>query len=133
MQEKTLKKLSPDELQNVLNDHRRWLESEGTHGRKADLRCCDLSNRNLFGVDLRMSVLRDIDFSRTNLRTANLKQADLHSCRFHQADFQHRFQRRQARKCKFPRCQYRPEIFTNSKLARMHVRLTDRCRAGIED
>ena len=52
MQEITPKKLPSGELEHILSDHRRWLESEGTCGRKADLRCCDLSYRNLFGVDL---------------------------------------------------------------------------------
>lgn len=93
MQEKTPKKVPPNELDHILSDHHRWVETEGTHGRKADFRYCDLSNRNLFGVDLRMAVLKDIDFSHANLRTANLKQADLYNCRFYQADFQHRFQR----------------------------------------
>ncbi len=54
MQEKILKKLPSDELELILSDHRRWLESEGTRGRRADLRCCDLSNRNLFGVGLKI-------------------------------------------------------------------------------
>ena len=88
MQEKTRKKLPPAELDDILGDHRRWLESEGSHGRRADLRCCDLSNRDLFGVVLKMAVLKDIDFSHANLRTADLKQADIHNCRFHKAHMQ---------------------------------------------
>ncbi len=79
---KTRKKLPLDELEHILSDHHRWLESEGTRGRRADLRCCDLSNRDLFGVVLSLAVLRDIDFSCSNLRTANLKQAELHGCTF---------------------------------------------------
>ena len=85
---KIQKKLPSDELEYILNNHHRWLESKGTDGDRADLRYCDLSNRNLSGVDLRMAILRNINFSRANLRTANLKQTDLHGCRFHQAHMQ---------------------------------------------
>lgn len=52
MPEKTRKKLTPDELKVILSEHRRWLESEGTRGRRADLRGRDLSDRDLFGVVL---------------------------------------------------------------------------------
>ena len=88
MKEKTRKKLPSDELDQILDDHRRWLEYEGTLGRRANLRCCDLSNRDLFGVVLKMAVLKDVDFSGANLRTANLKQAELHGCRFHRTHMQ---------------------------------------------
>jgi len=38
MPEKTRKKLPPDELDDILGEHRRWLESGGTLGRRADLK-----------------------------------------------------------------------------------------------
>jgi uncharacterized protein YjbI with pentapeptide repeats len=88
MQGKSPRKPSPDGLTHILGDHRRWLESKGARGCRADLKRCDLSYRNLFGAVLIGAVFRDIDFSRSNLGTANLKQADIYNCRFHQAHMQ---------------------------------------------
>jgi uncharacterized protein YjbI with pentapeptide repeats len=82
MQEKTRKMLPPDELNDILGDHRRWLESEGTRGRRANLRGCDLSNRDLFGVVLKMAVLKDIDFS-----YASLREIDFHKAQIFNTDF----------------------------------------------
>ena len=58
MKEKTRKKLPPDELDHILDDHRRWLESEGSHGCRAELRYCDLSDHDLFGAVLEKAVLK---------------------------------------------------------------------------
>ena len=58
-----MRKFTSEELQQVLHDHARWLESEGMYGNRADLsgsdlRRCDLSGSDLSGSDLRRCDLR---------------------------------------------------------------------------
>jgi len=66
----------PDQIQKVLNDHCRWVESEGRHGRRAGLRRFDLKGADLFGSNLRSA----------NLSGANLSGADLSDCDLENAD-----------------------------------------------
>lgn len=40
-----MKKLSNDELNDILNEHEKWLRDEG--GKRANLSDCDLSGRDL--------------------------------------------------------------------------------------
>ncbi len=60
------------DLQRVLQEHRRWLESDGQDGSRADLSLQDLRGRSLAGADLRAALLRD-----TRLQDAGLEGADL--------------------------------------------------------
>jgi hypothetical protein len=73
----TLRKISKTELDQILDDHRHWLESNGQEGS-----CADLSNTNLRGVvlegaDLQFAYLKDADLVGANLRGANLYSASL--------------------------------------------------------
>ena len=61
-----------EDLQKILADHALWLESEGEHGKRADLRGADLR-----GADLRGANLSDADLRGANLRGANLSEANL--------------------------------------------------------
>ena len=64
-------------LQKILDDHRKWLETNGNKGVKADLRGVDLWRADLREVDLREADLRGADLREADLRGADLKGADL--------------------------------------------------------
>ena len=70
------------EFAEVLDQHRRWVESGGTEGAQghlsgADLTGVDLTAANLQGAELQKANLRGADLSMANLRNANLVEADL--------------------------------------------------------
>jgi nucleoid DNA-binding protein len=70
--------LKPAELKKMLNDHRRWLESEGQKGQKANLAYAKLKEADLYGAHL----------SRINLQGADLQGADLCEADLYEADLQ---------------------------------------------
>ena len=88
MQNNTYKKISFNELNRILMNHRQWLESSGTRGQRAEFNGIDLSNRDLFGAILTRAIIEDVDLCGANLRTANLQEANIRKCRFSQAHFQ---------------------------------------------
>lgn len=55
-----MKRLTQEELDSILADHKLWLETECTKGKRADLRGAKLDGADLRGADLRGA---DIDFS----------------------------------------------------------------------
>jgi hypothetical protein len=61
-----------EKLQKILVEHKKWLESDGKEGKKADLRGADLR-----GADLRVADLRGADLRGADLRVADLREADL--------------------------------------------------------
>ncbi len=70
------------ELKEVLTKHKRWLDTDGKEGIRADLRKAilqeaDLHGLNLQAADLEGAHLSVADLMGTNLRLANLKRADL--------------------------------------------------------
>ena len=82
--------MKPEELNEILADHAKWLRGEGGQQANlslADLRCAnlreanlvdaDLSVANLIGADLRWADLRGADLSGANLSGADLRWADL--------------------------------------------------------
>jgi nucleoid DNA-binding protein len=79
--------LKRDELNKILSDHRRWLDSHGRRGEKAvlshaalvraDLFAAKLSFIDLQGADLREALLSEADLYDANLREANLANAVL--------------------------------------------------------
>ena len=74
--------MNSSELKTILECHRKWIETNGLEGKKADLRdsdlrrCdlrrCDLRGCNLSGCDLRDSDLRDSDLSGCDLDYSSL-------------------------------------------------------------
>lgn len=54
-----------ENLSEILNQHKLWLESEGREGKRADLSGANLRHANLSGADLRHADLScaDLDFS----------------------------------------------------------------------
>ncbi|MFQ5914720.1 MAG: pentapeptide repeat-containing protein [Nitrospinota bacterium] len=71
-----LRGLSPKEIE-VLEVHRKWLESEGREGKRAILDGADLRRANLFKIKLRGAGLRRADLEGAILGEASLEKADL--------------------------------------------------------
>ena len=68
--------MNTEELEEILEKHRKWINSE-YGGKRADLRGANLSDANLRGADLRDADLRDADLRGANLSDANLRGANL--------------------------------------------------------
>lgn len=79
------------DLENVLAEHKKWIDSKGEEGRLANLqetylRLADLRLANLEGANLRWVVLRRANLEGANLRYANLRYADLRDAEVRGAD-----------------------------------------------
>ena len=64
--------ISAPELQQVLKNHKLYLDSKGARGLRANL-----SNQNLRGADLRGADLRDANLEGANLEEAKMSGAHL--------------------------------------------------------
>ena len=78
--EQIMREISPEKLNEILKEHRQWLEGDGG-GERANLRDADLRDANLLRADLRDADLRD-----ANLRGADLRGADLWDANLLRAD-----------------------------------------------
>ena len=70
------------ELKEIIANHKKWVETNGKEGTRADLRKAILQEADLHGVNLQSADLEGAhlsvaDLMGTNLRLANLKRADL--------------------------------------------------------
>ena len=68
--------MTKEELKNVLDLHRKWLNDEDG-GVRADLRGANLWGANLRGANLRGANLWGANLWGADLREANLREADL--------------------------------------------------------
>jgi hypothetical protein len=73
-----MKKITEEELKEILEQHELWLDSNGKEGKCADLRCADLTCANLSGAKLSGADLTDADLTWADLTGANLTSADLY-------------------------------------------------------
>jgi nucleoid DNA-binding protein len=73
--------LMPNELNKILNDHRRWLESEGKKGKRANLAYAKLK-----GADLYAACLSRINLQGADLEGADLSEADLYGANLQDAN-----------------------------------------------
>ncbi len=64
--------MSPEQLKEILEAHRKWVDSEGKEGEKASLIGVNLQGASLIGANLQGASL-----SRANLQGANLIRANL--------------------------------------------------------
>src|SRR5271168_4036626 len=74
-----VRKLSPDEVEQMLASHRLYLETEYHEGHRANFSSADLSGRDFSGLNLRgikmdRAMLRGADFTRAHLQSANLTE-----------------------------------------------------------
>jgi uncharacterized protein YjbI with pentapeptide repeats len=67
------------ELARVVEHHRRWVESKGLHGRRADLTRAELEGTCLSGtsINLQDAVLHGVNLRRADLSMSDLRQACL--------------------------------------------------------
>ena len=77
--------MTEEELKNVLDLHRKWLNCE-KGGVRADLRGADLREADLRGADLRVANLRVANLRGADLREADLREADLRGADLREAD-----------------------------------------------
>ena len=80
---RALRDLGKEELEEILEGHRRWVESHGEEGTRADLSSCNLEGIDLTGANLQEALLR-----KANLRWADLFLADLRGACVVQANLQ---------------------------------------------
>ncbi len=81
-----LRKLSKQELDKIIDNHKLWLNSECEKGERADLSYADLRYVNLSYADLDNADLSYADLSNANLHNANLHNANLHNADLSNAD-----------------------------------------------
>ena len=74
-------KISDDELNEILANHKLWIDSNSKYGNHAILHYADLSDADLHGANLNYAVL-----SGANLNDADLSDADLHGANLNYAD-----------------------------------------------
>ena len=72
-----LRTISKQELDKIIDNHKKWLKSGGDEGERANLSSADLSYANLRYADLSSADLRSADLRSADLRSANLSSADL--------------------------------------------------------
>jgi hypothetical protein len=83
-----MKKVTKEELNSILELHKKWLKNkEG--GKRADLSSADLSSADLSSADLSSADLSSADLSSANLRYANLRYANLSSADLSYADLRY--------------------------------------------
>ena len=79
-----LRNISKEELDKIIDNHKKWLQSGGEEGERADLssanlRYADLSYADLRYANLRYANLRSADLSYADLSSADLSYANLRS------------------------------------------------------
>jgi hypothetical protein len=80
-------KKTQEVIDQILQQHKLWIETNGVKGDRAELRHAsligaDLRNANLFGVLLCNADLRDANLLGADLRRVNLYGANLRGARF---------------------------------------------------
>lgn len=78
--------MKQSELEQILAQHKIWLNSNKVEGKQADLSCIDLRGAKLAGADLRQAKLVHTDFRGADLRTVNMEKAKLETANFEKAD-----------------------------------------------
>ena len=76
------REISEEDLKKVLGNHKKWIESDGKEGERADLQRANLqytllNGVNLQGANLGGANLQKVDLSGANLQRAILKEANL--------------------------------------------------------
>ncbi len=74
---KPLREITDEELQKILAEHKKWLESKGKEGEQAVLEKTNLKRKKLHGANLQHARLDGSDLSGAHLSKANLQNASL--------------------------------------------------------
>ncbi len=72
-----LREIPEEELQEILEAHRKWVESEGKEGKRADLARANLRGAFLFEANLEGASLNEANLQNAFLLEANLEGANL--------------------------------------------------------
>ncbi len=80
------REISPDELKEILEQHRKWVETEGKEGKQADLNKANLQGAGLSWAHLQQANLREAHLEQTILIGAHLEEADLTGAHLEQAE-----------------------------------------------
>lgn len=72
-----MRRVSADDLDSILTEHKLWLLADGQHGHRADLTNANLRNRDLPGICLKAAKLKWASIADTDLSDADLSDADL--------------------------------------------------------
>ena len=75
--DRIIRKISEEARTELVSNHRKWLQSEGSEGVRAKLDGADLSGTHLGGLYLRKASLKNANLSGANLWSAKLGEADL--------------------------------------------------------
>ena len=81
------RQISAEELRHTVEDHRKWLMSEGKEGRRADLSETNLAEADLRKADLRRAIFIQADLREADLREANLQQANFFRANLFEINF----------------------------------------------
>jgi uncharacterized protein YjbI with pentapeptide repeats len=81
-----LRRISQEELQDILEQHEQWLTSDGEKGNRAVFFDVDCSGLNLEGADLRGAFFGQSNFSHTNMYEAKLRAAQIQLSNFSETD-----------------------------------------------
>jgi uncharacterized protein YjbI with pentapeptide repeats len=78
-------------LDEIINEHRKWIETNRKQGKKADLAGAVLRDANLRDTNLRWANLRGADLRDADLREVGLGDADLRKSNMEGADLSSAF------------------------------------------
>lgn len=79
-------KMEQAKLRKILDEHKRWIETNQSEGSRADLQGADLLGADLQGADLQGADLRGADLWRADLRGADLRGASLREANLRRAN-----------------------------------------------
>ncbi len=83
-----LRKVSDEELKQILADHQRWVETDGKEGEQSDLSRTDLQGAALVGANLVSASLQGANLGGAKLQKAILFRANLQGADLPRADLQ---------------------------------------------
>ena len=78
--------MDKSELAKILSEHKKWIDTNLTEGKQANLRGADLQGAGLRGANLRGADLRGADLRGADLQGAGLRGADLQGVGLRGAD-----------------------------------------------
>ncbi len=81
--------MPPEKLREILEAHRKWVESEEKEGQEANLSGANLEGATLFGANLQGAVLWSANLQEADLREANLQGANLSGANLQGADLRY--------------------------------------------
>ncbi len=77
-----LREIGPEQLKEILEEHRKWVESDGKEGERADLREANLRGVNLHEANLQGAYMIKTDLQEASLVGANLQEATPYGANF---------------------------------------------------